>query len=95
MIIFFCSQYFFTKAKKNSEGTQKLNNTTVKYVERLSSGNKPLILIKSLSKQFESSYAIRGVDLAIYENETIVILGHYGAGKTTFLSVLAGMYYTL
>jgi len=36
-------------------------------------------------------WALRGVDLELYEGETIVLLGPSGSGKSTFLNILGGL----
>ncbi|MBL6953667.1 MAG: ABC transporter ATP-binding protein [Alphaproteobacteria bacterium] len=36
-------------------------------------------------------WALRGVDLALYEGETLVLLGPSGSGKSTFLNILGGL----
>ena len=34
---------------------------------------------------------LKGVDLDIYENEFLVILGESGCGKSTMLNIIGGM----
>lgn len=36
-------------------------------------------------------HALRGVDLALYEGEFAVLLGHSGSGKSTLLNILGGL----
>lgn len=49
------------------------------------------ITIKSLGKRFGAVTALAGVDLAIGDDELLVVLGPTGAGKTTLLRCLAGL----
>jgi putative ABC transport system ATP-binding protein len=36
-------------------------------------------------------HALRGVDIALYEGEMVVLLGPSGSGKSTFLNILGGL----
>lgn len=56
---------------------------------------KVLLSIKNLEVQFKVRgrvlTAIRGIDLDIYENESIAIVGESGSGKSVFTKTFAGM----
>lgn len=56
---------------------------------------KQAVLIKGLTKVFtlgkEKVYALNGIDLEIYENEIICLLGTSGSGKSTLLNMMAGL----
>jgi phospholipid/cholesterol/gamma-HCH transport system ATP-binding protein len=54
-------------------------------------GKRPLIEIRDLHKSFGRRHILRGIDVDIYEGETLVILGGSGSGKTTLLRHLMGM----
>ena len=49
------------------------------------------IRIQQLTKRFENSEVLRGLDLEIESGELMVILGASGEGKTTLLNLLAGL----
>jgi len=59
--------------------------------------NKAKILeTKQISKKYISSYnqsclALNNIDLTIYENEIVCIIGESGSGKSTLLNVLSGL----
>ncbi|KAL7011780.1 hypothetical protein ACKWTF_014450 [Chironomus riparius] len=53
---------------------------------------KPGIEIKSLSKRFRQTYAVKKLSLNLYKDQITVLLGHNGAGKTTAMSMLTGLY---
>lgn len=59
------------------------------------SKNKVLLSVKNLGVQFKvrgrTLTAIRGIDLDIYENESIAIVGESGSGKSVFTKTFAGM----
>ena len=49
--------------------------------------------IRNLIKVFgDGKKAVDGVNLNFYKDEIFALLGHNGAGKTTFISMLTGMY---
>lgn len=56
---------------------------------------KPIITIKGLTKVFtlgrEKVIALNGIDLQIYPNEIVCLLGTSGSGKSTLLNMLAGL----
>lgn len=58
--------------------------------------NKPvLISLKGVTKDYKAirgvTHALRGIDLDIYENEFLVILGESGCGKTTLMNIIGGV----
>jgi len=46
---------------------------------------------RSLTKRFDGSLAVDGIDLAVREGEFLVLLGPSGSGKTTLLRMIAGL----
>ena len=50
-----------------------------------------MIEVRSLTKYYGRSTALRGLDLNIGDGEIVAVFGGNGAGKTTFLRVLAGL----
>ena len=54
---------------------------------------KDTFRIRNLVKQFgDGKIAVNHVDLNFYKNEIFALLGHNGAGKTTMISMLTGLY---
>ena len=49
------------------------------------------ILLKDLYKSYGETPAVRGINLAIDENEFVVLVGPSGCGKTTTLRMIAGL----
>ena len=58
---------------------------------------KVLISLKNVIKEFPSgegiSRVLKGIDLDIYENEFVVVLGESGCGKSTMMNIIGGMDY--
>jgi ABC-type sugar transport system ATPase subunit len=52
----------------------------------------PAIEIRGLTKRFLSTLALDGVDLTIMTGEIHALVGENGAGKSTRIKVLAGLY---
>lgn len=55
---------------------------------------RPKLEIRGLSKRYESKHgstdALTGIDLDVYQNELICLIGESGCGKSTLLHVVAG-----
>ncbi len=48
-------------------------------------------IVKDYPSGQEVAHILKGVDLDVYENELLVILGESGCGKTTLLNIIGGM----
>ena len=51
----------------------------------------PLISFRGVSKSFDTKVVVSGINLDVYEGETLVILGRSGSGKTVLTSMLVGL----
>ena len=51
-----------------------------------------LIQSRGLSKRFGEVYALQSIDNSIYSGSIYGLVGSNGAGKSTFLRILAGIY---
>lgn len=51
----------------------------------------PFLEIKNVSKSFGDTAVLKDVNLEIEQGEFVAIVGFSGAGKTTFMSILAGL----
>ena len=55
----------------------------------------PVISLKNVIKEYPSGEGtlrvLKGIDLDIYENEFLVVLGESGCGKSTMLNIIGGM----
>ncbi len=56
---------------------------------------RTIISLRGVTKEYTSgdnlSRVLKGIDLDIYENELVVVLGESGCGKTTMLNIIGGM----
>jgi D-xylose transport system ATP-binding protein len=50
----------------------------------------PLVEMRGISRAFGGVAALQNVDLAVYRNEVVALLGDNGAGKSTLIKILAG-----
>jgi ATP-binding cassette subfamily A (ABC1) protein 3 len=56
-------------------------------------GKKDSMKIRKLVKRFDDGkVAVNGVSLNLYRDEIFALLGHNGAGKSTMISMLCGLY---
>jgi len=53
---------------------------------------KIVLEVKNLGKYFNAIKAIDGVDMKLYENEILAIVGDNGAGKSTLIKTISGVY---
>ena len=54
-------------------------------------GTEPIIQIRNLHTQYGNRKILKGINLDIYPDETLVILGRSGCGKSTLLRHLIGL----
>ncbi len=52
----------------------------------------PLVSIRGLRKRFGGTLALDDVDIDIHPGSILALLGHNGAGKSTIIKILAGVY---
>jgi carbohydrate ABC transporter ATP-binding protein len=53
--------------------------------------SEPFVKLCAVSKRFGKIEALKGIDLQIFRDELLVVLGPTGAGKTTLLRTLVGL----
>lgn len=57
--------------------------------------HQPIVQCEKITKTYgegeAKTYALRGVDLTVYQQELLMIVGPSGCGKTTLLSVITGL----
>ncbi|MEI7690615.1 MAG: ABC-F family ATP-binding cassette domain-containing protein [bacterium] len=52
---------------------------------------KQVLVVDNVSKSFNDNHVLKNVSLQITRGERVAILGSNGAGKTTFLKIIAGL----
>jgi branched-chain amino acid transport system ATP-binding protein len=53
--------------------------------------SEPLLSVRGLNAWYGESHALHGVDLDVFERETVTLLGRNGVGKTTTLRAIMGL----
>lgn len=51
-----------------------------------------ILEIKKISKNFGGIKAVNNVDMKVYKNEILAIVGDNGAGKSTLIKIISGVY---
>lgn len=52
----------------------------------------PVVEMRNIKKNFGAVQALRGIDLTLYHNEVLGLVGDNAAGKSTLMKVLSGAY---
>ncbi len=53
--------------------------------------SKPVIEIRDVSKSFGDNHVLRGVNLDLYKEENLVVLGRSGTGKSVLIRLISGL----
>lgn len=80
--------------KKSLENLESEKKVPEKFINYKSSDKvKKIIEIKNLNKSFnhQKNHVLKNISVDLYEKENVAILGGNGAGKTTFVEILAGI----
>ena len=51
-----------------------------------------ILTVKNVIKRFSGTVALKGVDMELYPNEILALVGENGAGKSTLMKILSGIY---
>nr|KAF6439597.1 ATP binding cassette subfamily A member 3 [Rousettus aegyptiacus] len=90
------SFWFGENPKKKSEARQVYETANSRYFETEPTHLVAGIQLQHLSKEFRvqntTKIALKDLSLNLYEGQITVLLGHNGAGKSTTLSILSGLY---
>ncbi|XP_012500397.1 PREDICTED: ATP-binding cassette sub-family A member 3-like [Propithecus coquereli] len=94
---FFLRSYWFGDPnEKRTETEQFYETTQSKYFEAEPTDLEIGIQIQHLHKAFQhrktTKIAVKDLSLNLYKGQITVLLGHNGAGKSTTLSILSGLY---
>uniref|UniRef100_A0A4W2DPR4 ABC transporter domain-containing protein n=1 Tax=Bos indicus x Bos taurus TaxID=30522 RepID=A0A4W2DPR4_BOBOX len=91
---FLMHSYWFSKPRIKIK-KEEMNDSVItqnKYFEAEPTGLVAGIKIKHLYKELGDKVVINNMSLNLYKGQITILLGQNGAGKTTALSILTGMY---
>ncbi|XP_055264789.1 phospholipid-transporting ATPase ABCA3-like [Moschus berezovskii] len=94
---FLMHSYWFSKPRIKIK-KEEMNDSVItqdKYFEAEPTGLVAGIKIKHLYKELGDKVVINNMSLNLYKGQITILLGQNGAGKTTALSILTGMYLAL
>lgn len=52
---------------------------------------KPVIILEDLYKSFGDNHVLQGINLEVFEQENVVVLGRSGTGKSVLIKIIAGL----
>ena len=67
-------------------------NTTTVTSETSSASSEPVVQMTDCSIAFGGIHAVDHASLELNKGEVVALLGHNGAGKSTFIKLLSGAY---
>ena len=53
---------------------------------------EPILKVEGISKGFPGVQALKDVHLSVYAGEVLVLVGENGAGKSSLMKILSGIY---
>ncbi|MEO6682216.1 MAG: ATP-binding cassette domain-containing protein [Ginsengibacter sp.] len=56
-----------------------------------SNGRKKIIHIQDLYKSFGDNHVLQGINLDVYDEENVVVLGRSGTGKSVLIKIISGL----
>ena len=90
--LFFLKPSYWTTASKPSNNDDESKALVLAdYVSDERYENYTIVQARSIEKAFGNETVLNGVTLVSRENEILVVLGHNGAGKSTFFNILTGL----
>lgn len=54
--------------------------------------NEAILQMRQITKSFSANKVLRGIDLEAYRGEVLALIGANGAGKSTMMNILCGIY---
>lgn len=66
--------------------------STTEATGRTAAGSEPVLSLRGINKRFGAVQALTDVDLDVHAGEVVALVGDNGAGKSTFVKILAGVY---
>ena len=54
--------------------------------------SEAILQMRQITKSFSANKVLRGIDLEAYKGEVLALIGANGAGKSTMMNILCGIY---
>lgn len=83
---------FWTGKVKSHDNEEDLLQKANSNFEAEPVGKKAGIQVRGLRKVYDKKTAVKNLNLNMYEDQITVLLGHNGAGKSTTMSMLTGLF---
>ena len=83
--------YFNNNIPSEEERIKKINNFNDKLKLEEKVNIMDILHIKKIKKSFREKNVLKEVSFDLFRDEIFVLLGHNGAGKTTFINILTGL----
>lgn len=88
----FQKSYWLSSSVKEKSPSNGVGESVEMFEKSSRSAGEPVVVLSHVTKDFGQKRALNNLSLSLYKNQITVLLGHNGAGKTTAMSILTGLF---